>query len=585
MKKTGNIVDWILLKRVLIYSNPYRKKLFYAALSAILLAVLGPLRPWLINYAIDNYIIVSNLEMLAKVTLLLFLMLFAEGFFQFYYMFLSTWIGQNVIRDIRTEIFQHIISLKMKYFDNTQVGTLVTRTISDIETISDIFSQGLLVIIAELLKLILVLVFMFYTSVKLTIVTLITIPFLLIATAWFKRNIKSAFQDVRTQVSKLNAFVQERIIGMKIVQIFNKEQAEYKKFTEINKKHRDANIRSIFYYAVFFPIVEILSALAIALVIWSGSLSIINSTGVTIGELVAFILYIYMMFRPIRQLADRFNVLQMGIVGSERVFKILDTNQKITDEGKIKFDGNNGNINFENVSFYYKDKEWVLKNISFSIENNKTLALIGHTGSGKTSIANLILKFYQNQKGKISIGENDIQTYTIQSIRESISYVQQEVFLFSDTILNNVKMYDNTIDNQTVENAAREIGVHDFISSLPSSYEYVVGERGITLSVGQRQLIAFLRAYIRNPKIIILDEATSSIDSESEELLQAALKKMSINRTIIIIAHRLSTITGADKIILLDKGNIIESGDHKSLIDQKGKYFEMFNKQKNIELY
>ena len=585
MKKTGNIVDWILLKRVLKYSYPYRKKLFYAALSAILLAVLGPLRPWLINYAIDNYIIVSNLEMLAKVTLLLFLMLFAEGFFQFYYMFLSTWIGQNVIRDIRTEIFQHIISLKMKYFDNTQVGTLVTRTISDIETISDIFSQGLLVIIAELLKLILVLVFMFYTSVKLTIVTLITIPFLLIATAWFKRNIKSAFQDVRTQVSKLNAFVQERIIGMKIVQIFNKEEAEYKKFIEINKKHRDANIRSIFYYAVFFPIVEILSALAIALVIWSGSLSIINSTGVTIGELVAFILYIYMMFRPIRQLADRFNVLQMGIVGSERVFKILDTNQKITDEGKIKFDGKNGNINFENVSFYYKDNEWVLNNISFSIENNKTLALIGHTGSGKTSIANLILKFYQNQKGKISIGENNIQTYTVQSIRKSISYVQQEVFLFSDTILNNVKMYDNTIDNQTVENAAREIGVHDFISSLPSSYEYVVGERGITLSVGQRQLIAFLRAYIRNPKIIILDEATSSIDSESEELLQAALKKMSINRTIIIIAHRLSTITGADKIILLDKGNIIESGDHKSLIDQKGKYFEMFNKQKNIELY
>ena len=325
--------------------------------------------------------------------------------------------------------------------------------------------------------------------------------------------------------------------------------------------------------------------MAIALVIWSGSLSIINSTGVTIGELVAFILYIYMMFRPIRQLADRFNVLQMGIVGSERVFKILDTNQKITDEGKIKFDGNNGNINFENVSFYYKDNEWVLNNISFSIENNKTLALIGHTGSGKTSIANLILKFYQNQKGKISIGENNIQTYTVQSIRKSISYVQQEVFLFSDTILNNVKMYDNTIDNQTVENAAREIGVHDFISSLPSSYEYVVGERGITLSVGQRQLIAFLRAYIRNPKIIILDEATSSIDSESEELLQAALKKMSINRTIIIIAHRLSTITGADKIILLDKGNIIESGDHKSLINQKGKYFEMFKKQKNIELY
>ena len=584
MKKTGNIVDWILLKRVLKYSNPYKKKLFYAALSAILLAILGPLRPWLINFAIDNYIIVSNIEMLAKATLLLFLMLFAEGFFQFYYMFLSTWIGQNVIRDIRSQIFQHIISMRMKYFDNTQVGTLVTRTISDIETISDIFSQGLLVIIAELLKLILVLVFMFYTSFKLTIVTLITIPFLLIATAWFKRNIKSAFQDVRTQVSKLNAFVQERIIGMKIVQIFNKEESEFNNFKEINIMHRDANIRSIFYYAVFFPIVEILSALAIALVIWSGSISIIKSSGVTIGELVAFILYIYMMFRPIRQLADRFNVLQMGIVGSERVFKILDTDQKITNDGKLKFDGTNGNISFENVSFYYKNKQWVLKNINFFVENNKTLALIGHTGSGKTSIANLILKFYESQRGKILIGNNNIESYTLNSLRKSISYVQQEVFLFSDTIMNNVKMYDNTIKNNDVEKAAKELGIHDFITSLPNSYEYILGERGITLSVGQRQLIAFLRVYIRNPKIIILDEATSSIDSESEELLQAALKKMSINRTIIIIAHRLSTITGADKIILLEKGNIIESGNHQTLIDLNGKYFEMYSKQKNMNL-
>ena len=584
MKKTGNIVDWILLKRVLKYSNPYKKKLFYAALSAILLAILGPLRPWLINFAIDNYIIVSNLEMLAKATLLLFLMLFAEGFFQFYYMFLSTWIGQNVIRDIRSQIFQHIISLRMKYFDNTQVGTLVTRTISDIETISDIFSQGLLVIIAELLKLILVLVFMFYTSFKLTIVTLITIPFLLVATAWFKRNIKSAFQDVRTQVSKLNAFVQERIIGMKIVQIFNKEESEFNNFKEINIMHRDANIRSIFYYAVFFPIVEILSALAIALVIWSGSISIIKSSGVTIGELVAFILYIYMMFRPIRQLADRFNVLQMGIVGSERVFKILDTDQKITNDGKLKFDATNGNISFENVSFYYKNKQWVLNNINFFVENNKTLALIGHTGSGKTSIANLILKFYESQRGKILIGNNNIESYTLNSLRKSISYVQQEVFLFSDTIMNNVKMYDNTIKNNDVEKAAKELGIHDFITSLPNSYEYILGERGITLSVGQRQLIAFLRVYIRNPKIIILDEATSSIDSESEELLQAALKKMSINRTIIIIAHRLSTITGADKIILLEKGNIIESGNHQTLIDLNGKYFEMYSKQKNMNL-
>ena len=585
MKKTGEVLDWTLLKRVLSYANPYKKKLVLAAASAIFLAFLGPMRPWLINYAIDSYILVPNIKKLSQITFLLFFMLFIEGFFQFYYMFLSTWIGQNVIRDIRTKVFKHIISLKMKYFDNTQVGTLVTRTISDIETISDIFSQGLLVIIAEILKLILVLIFMFFTSVKLTLTTLTVIPLLLIATSWFKRNIKSAFQDVREQVSRLNAFVQERIIGMKIVQIFNKEKSEFEQFKSINKKHMNANIKSIFYYAVFFPIVEILSALAIALIVWKGGSNIITSSNVSIGDLVAFILYIYMMFRPIRQLADRFNVLQMGIVGSERVFKILDTEEKISDNGKLDlYSFKNYNIKFEKLSFSYKENEPVLQDVSFEIENNTTLAIVGHTGSGKTTIVNLILKFYEHKNGSLKIGNKEINHFTIRSIRKSISYIQQDVFLFHGTIMNNVKMFDDSIENTEVISAAKEIGIHSFIISLPGSYNYVVGERGVTLSAGQRQLIAFLRVYVRQPNVIVLDEATSSIDSESETLLQRALKKISVNKTMIIIAHRLSTIKSADKIIVMKNGKLIESGNHMNLLKKKGEYLKMYEQQKKYFL-
>ena len=575
----GNIVDFILLKRVLVFVKPYKKTFIIASIAAISLSFLGPLRPWLINFAVDNCIVIPNKQGLINITLILVLALLLEAFAQFIYTYLSTWLGQNVIKDLRSKIFKHILSLKMKYFDNTPIGTLVTRTISDIETIADIFSQGLLVIIAELLKLFIVIVMMLYTDWRLTLITLITIPFLLIATAWFKKNIKRTFQDVRNQISNLNTFVQEHIVGMHIVQIFNREDAEYEKFFSINNRHKKANIESIFYYAVFFPIVEILSACAIALIVWYGGHTLFSSNDITIGELIAFILYVYMMFRPIRQLADRFNVLQMGIVGAERVFSVFDRDEKIINKGNISLNNIKGNILFEEVSFSYTKNETVLKNISFEIKAESMFALVGRTGSGKTTIVNIINRFYDINSGSIKIDGIDIKDISLKSLRDNIALVQQEPFLFSDSILNNVTLYDNKISRKIVEQAANEIGVASFINSLPNSYDYVVSERGSSLSAGQRQLIAFLRVYILNPKILILDEATASIDTETEMLLQKALEKLSTNRTTIIIAHRLSTIVKADKILHLKHGSILESGTHKELMSNEGEYANMYKIQ------
>jgi len=579
--KAGNILDYMLLKRVLAFSRPYRLQFIIATIFAILLSVLGPIRPMLINYAVDNYIIIPYKEGLFFITILLFVLLFLEGVFHFFYIFLSTWIGQHVIQDLRSKIFQHILSLKMRYFDNTPIGTLVTRSISDIETISDIFSQGLLVIIAELLKLIVVIVLMFYTDWRLAIIAMLTIPLLLIATAWFKRNIKWSFQDVREQVSRLNTFVQEHIVGMSIVQIFNREDAEFSRFEKINQSHRDAHVRSIFYYAVFFPIVEMLSAISIGLIVWYGGESILSGKDITVGELIAFILFIHMMFRPIRQLADRFNILQMGIVGSERVFKVLDTVDKVEDKGDYILDNMKGEIIFDRVDFAYKDMDWVLKDLSFDIKAGGFLALVGRTGAGKTSIISILNRFYEIQKGSIKIDNVDVKDIQLYSLRSNIALVQQEVFLFSDSILNNITLFDLTITEAQVVRAAKDIGVHDFIDSLPNKYHYVVGERGVTLSAGQRQLIAFLRVYVRNQKILILDEATSSIDSETEDLLQTALSKLSENRTIIVIAHRLSTIVKADKILYLKEGTVSEQGSHNDLMSKGGAYAKMYRLQLN----
>ena len=579
--KTGKVLDISLLFRVIAFAKPYKKQFIIATISAIILSFLGPIRPMLINYAIDNFIIISDPENLLKITILLIALLFCEGFIQFFYIYLSTWIGQNVILDLRKKIFKHIMSLKMKFFDKTPIGTLVTRAVSDIETIADIFSQGLLVIIAELLKLVIVLVFMFYTDWRLSIIALLTIPVLLVATAWFKRNIKASFQDVRDKVSSINSFVQEHIVGMNIVQIFNREEAEFKKFKKINAEHRDAHLRSIFYYAVFFPVVEVLSAVSIGLVVWYGGEGIIKGKDITIGEIIAFILFIHMMFRPIRQLADRFNILQMGIVGSERVFRIIDTNEKIKNEGVNELNDLKGDISFDKVWFRYKKEQWILKDLSFSVDAGKFLALVGHTGAGKSSIIRILNRFYEIEKGKIQIDNLSIDEITLDSLRENIALVQQEVFLFSDSILNNISLYEESISKNQIVQASKEIGIYEFIMSLPNGFNYVVGERGVTLSSGQRQLIAFLRVYVRNPKILILDEATASIDSSTEALLQNALKKLSENRTTIVIAHRLSTIVNADKILLLEEGKILEEGTHMSLLDLKGEYYKMYQNQIN----
>jgi ATP-binding cassette subfamily B multidrug efflux pump len=580
--KTGEVLNIPLLKRVIVFAKPYKTQFIIAAISAIILSFLAPARPMLINYAIDNYILIEDASNLLRITIILISLLFLEGFIQFFYMYLSNWIGQHVILDLRKKIFKHILSLKMKYFDNTPIGTLVTRSVSDIETIADIFSQGLLVIIAELLKLVIVIIVMFYTDWRLTIIALSTIPVLLIATNWFKKNIKTSFQDVRTQVSNINSFVQEHLVGMNIVQIFNREEAEFKKFKEINVLHRDAHLRSIFYYAVFFPIVEVLSAASIGLIVWYGGQNILTENTITPGEIIAFILFIHMMFRPIRQLADRFNVLQMGIVGSERVFKILDTEEKINNNGTTEIEEIHGSISFSNVWFAYKDKQWVLKDLTFNIEAGKMLALVGQTGSGKSSIIRVLNRFYEINKGKITLDGISIEEIPINSLRKNIALVQQEVFLFSDSLINNITLYDDSISKESIIYAAKEIGIHKFISSLPGSYDYKVGERGVTLSSGQRQLIAFLRVYLRDPKILILDEATASIDSETEALIQTALGKLSENRTTIIIAHRLSTIIQSDKIILLKEGNVLEQGSHNSLIKMKGSYAKMYENQSSI---
>ena len=581
---TGNVIDFMLLKRVMKFAKPYKSHFLVAAIAAILLSVLGPMRPLLINHAIDNYIVIPNKEGLIKITQILISLLVLEGVIQFFYIYLSTWLGQHVIKDLRSKIFKHILSLKMKYFDNTPIGTLVTRTVSDIETIADIFSQGLLVIIAELLKLIVIIILMFYTDWRLTIIALLTIPVLLVATAWFKNNIKRTFQDVRTQIANLNTFVQEHIVGINIVQIFNRENAEYQKFFDINTKHRDSNIKGIFYYAVFFPVVEVLSSVSIGLIVWYGGQAILDGKNITVGELIAFILFIHMMFRPIRQLADRFNILQMGIVGCERVFKVLDTDEKILDNGALNIENTKGSIAFKKVNFCYKKDESVLKNLSFEIEAGKMLALVGRTGAGKTSIVSVLNRFYEIDSGNITIDGININEISLQSLRKNIALVQQEVFLFSDSILNNITLFDATISKEKVIAAAKEIGVDEFINSLPGDYDFVVAERGVTLSSGQRQLIAFLRVYVRNPKILILDEATASIDTATEELLQLALEKLATNRTTIVIAHRLSTIVNADKILHLENGSVLESGTHNQLLKNKGSYAEMFNFQSDTNL-
>jgi len=575
---SGRAFDMKLFRRVIQYVTPYKSVFYLAFFLTVFLAGVGVIRPILIGQAIDVYVIGNDAEGLLYLTLIIVGILFIEAAAQFYQTYYSNWLGQSVTIDIRSKLFNHITSFNLKYFDKTAIGTLVTRCISDIETIAQIFSQGLLTIMGELLKLIVVIAVMFAINWKLTLLSLIPIPLLIVALVVFKNAIKKAFQEVRTQVARLNAFVQEHIVGMAIVQVFNREEKEKEKFVAINRQHRKAHINSVWAYSIFFPVVEILSAISLAFLVWWGVGGALRGE-VTPGDLVTFILFIYMLFRPIRQLADRFNVLQMGMVGSERVFKVLDTEAHIEDAGTLN-SGITGDIEFKNVWFAYSDEEWVLKDISFKVKEGETVAFVGATGAGKSSVINLINRFYEFQKGDILINGTSIRDYDINYLRDKIAIVLQDVFLFSDSIRNNISLYNDEITIDQMKEAAEAVGASEFIEKLPESYDYDVKERGGMLSVGQRQLISFIRAYVYNPTILILDEATSSIDTESELMIQRATDRLTENRTSIVIAHRLSTIQKADRIIVMDNGEIVEQGSHDELLtNEDGYYKKLFDLQ------
>lgn len=575
---SGKAWDLKLFQRVFKYVKPYNKEFYFTALLVIILAILSPIRPYLIQYMIDEKVSVADLEGVRNITLLLIGIMVFEAIIQFYQSYLANWLGQTIIKDIRVQLYKHILSFKLKYFDRTAIGTLVTRNVSDIETISNIFAQGILVIIGDILKLLAVVTFMFYTDWLLTLIALIPIPILIVATTIFKKVIKRAFQDVRTQVSNLNSFVQERVTGMKIIQIFNREAVESEQFESMNRKHKDAHIRTVWAYSIFFPIVEMLSASSLGLLVWWGTKGVLAGQ-TSLGDLIAFILYIHMLYRPIRQLADRFNTLQLGMVSSERVFKVLDTKSTIEDEGNFSKEKLDGAIQFKNVSFAYVEDDYVLKDVSFDVKPGETVAFVGATGSGKTSTINLLGRFYEYQKGEIFVDGHGIREYKLENLRQNMSVVLQDVFLFSDTIMNNITLNSPDISEEEVVEASKRVGAHEFISKLPGTYNYDVKERGGMLSVGQRQLISFIRAYVHEPSILILDEATSSIDTESELLIQKATDILTEGRTSIVIAHRLSTIQKADKIIVLEAGKIIEQGTHQELLTFDGHYKKLFELQ------
>ena len=575
---SGNAFDIPLFKRVVKYVRPYKGRFMATTILTILLAFLSPLRPYLIQYTIDNFVLSPDMSGLQLMTIILIGTLIVEAIVQYYQTYMANWIGQSVIRDMRLQIFRKVIHFKLKYFDKTPIGVLVTRVVNDTETIADVFSQGVIVIIGDILKLVVVIAFMFATDWKLTLFSLAPIPILIFATYIFKRVIKSAFQDVRTQVAKLNSFVQEHITGMNIVQIFNREKVEMKKFQELNKNHRNAHIRTVWAYSIFFPVVEILSALSLAFLVWWGTNGALKGV-VSPGDLVAFILYIYMLYRPIRQLADRFNSMQQGMVSSERVFKVIDTDYQIPDNGNYLPEKVNGKIEVKDLWFAYNDDDWVIKGLNLEVNAGETVAVVGSTGSGKTTLINLLGRYYEINKGEIKIDGRSVEEYELNGLRSFMALVLQDVFLFSDSIYNNITLYNPDIPEAEVREAAERIGANDFIEELPGKYNYDVKERGGVLSVGQRQLLSFIRAYVQDPAILILDEATSSIDTKSELMIQRATEVLTKGRTSIIIAHRLSTIQNADKIVVMDKGVIVEQGTHDSLLKMDGHYKKLFEMQ------
>lgn len=577
--KSGNVVDFKVLKRLFQYAKPYIKQFYLLVFLTIFLAILTPIRPILVQKAIDEYVPNGDYDGLVLMITILIGHLIVLAVVQYSHTYLSGWVGQTIIRDIRTKLFNHLIRLKLKFFDKTPIGRLVTRNVSDIETLSNVFSEGIAALIGDLLQLVFLMGFMFYLDWKLTLVSLSTLPLLIFSTYVFKEKIKVTFNEVRNAVSNLNSFVQEHVTGMNIVQIFNAEKREMDKFKEINREHEKAHIRSVLYYSIYFPVAEIIQAIAIGMAVWYGAREILVDASVGPGVIIAFIMYIQMFFRPIRMIADRFNTLQMGIVSSNRIFDLLDNDEHMADEGEYAPEEIKGEVEFKNVWFAYNEEEYVLKDISFKVKEGETIALVGATGAGKSSVINLLSRFYEINKGDILVDGVNLTEYDLGALRSHIGVVQQDVFLYSDTIRHNITLGNPDITDDKIAAAADLVGVKKIIDRLPNGYDYNVMERGSTLSVGQRQLISFVRAMVYDPKIIVLDEATSSVDTETEELIQGAIEVLMKGRTSIVIAHRLSTIQGADKIIVLDKGEIKEVGTHQELLDKDGFYSKLYNMQ------
>ncbi|MDO7603914.1 MAG: ABC transporter ATP-binding protein [Flavobacteriales bacterium] len=572
-KFNGKVFDLKLFSRLMDYSNPYRGTYYFVLLSAILLSIFSTLSPYLLKIVVDDYITPKDFDGLVTFSFLMLLSLFLEVIFQFVFIYYANWLGQMIVKDLRVELFQKLINFKMAYYDTSAVGRLVTRSVSDIETIASIFSQGLFMIIADLLKMTVVVVIMLSVNWKLSLIVFSVLPVILYATRVFQKSMKRAFEDVRKQVADLNTFVQERITGMKIVQLFNREVIEQRTFIEINSKHKKAWLKTVWFNSIFFPIAELSTSVTIGLLVWYGGLNVVADGSITLGIIFLFIQLSQMLFRPLRQIADKFNTLQMGMVAANRVFAILETESQIEDKGTFIAQQMKGKIDLEQLHFSYIEGEEVLKGINLEVNPGETVAIVGATGAGKSTIINLLSRFYEFNSGEIKIDGTSIRDYALSDLRKHVAVVLQDVFLFADTIYNNIALYNPDISIKQVEDAAKEIGVHEFISSLPGGYQYNVKERGVMLSAGQRQLIAFLRAFLSKPTILVLDEATSSIDSYSEELIQNATDKITKDKTSLIIAHRLATIQNADRIVVMDQGEIVEVGTHKELLNKDEGYY------------
>ena len=577
--------DTKVFKRIMVYTKPYKWRFNSVIVWAIALSIFAALRPYLLKQTVDGYIQTNDGKGLLFYIVLMGIVLILEVISQFYFVYWANWLGQDIVKDIRTKLFKHLLSFRMKYFDNAPVGQLVTRSVSDIEAIAKIFSQGLFMIVSDLMKMVVVLIFMFYMNWKLTWIVIVAMPILVIITRVFQQKMQLAFQEVRTQISNMNTFVQERVTGMKIVQLFNRETIEARKFSEINDKHKKAWIKTVWYNSIFFPIADIISSLTLGMVVWYGGTRILGGDlDTTFGDLFSYTMFITMLFNPLRQIADKFNEMQMGMIAANRVFDILDTQDQIQDKGNIIAPVFEGKIEFQDVHFGYLENEEVIKGINLKVNPGETVAIVGSTGAGKSTIINLLNRFYEINKGSICIDGEDINSYTLESLRKQIAVVLQDVFLFADTIYNNITLNNPEISREEVIVAAKNIGVHPFIMNLPNGYDYNVKERGVMLSSGQRQLIAFLRAYVSNPSILILDEATSSIDTYSEELIQRATETVTKGRTSIVIAHRLATIINADKIIVMDKGLIVEQGNHYDLVHRENGYYKrLYDSQFSVE--